>query len=183
MLNVKILGITGPARSGKDTCANILQKHNYERYSFADPIREALKAMLNFTDRDLHFLKEEEHPDYGVSPRYMMQTLGTEWGRNLIHPHIWIITAHRHLERRHAENAPSGFVIPDVRFDNEADFIHEQNGHIIHLERSSAGLQSNHPSEAGVTFNDHLDYKLSNNSTIDDLEVNLKQILEAIYSL
>ena len=68
-----------------------------------------------------------------LSPRYILQTLGTEFGRS-VYPDTWIDyginQAHKYLN-----DGLDVVVITDVRFLNEAKEIREQNGEIWHLVR------------------------------------------------
>src|SRR5690606_32540033 len=86
----RIIGLAGPAGSGKSTVAAILRsRHAYCELPFAKRIKDALANLLEIAPFELERHKEEPLPWLGVSPRYMMQTLGTEWGRTMIHPDIW----------------------------------------------------------------------------------------------
>lgn len=81
---MRLIGIAGPARAGKDTlCSYMLDNlgDDWTRSSFADPLKEMLRAIGVDCSDDAKAVVSD---DYGVTPRHMMQTLGTEWGRNLI---------------------------------------------------------------------------------------------------
>lgn len=139
-----IIGIAGKAGSGKDTVADFLvQEHGYVKYSWAAPIKAALAAMgfPEPADRDL---KEAIIPELGVSWRHLAQTLGTEWGRKLAHPDLWLILAARHMTER--------TVIADVRFENEAAMVRENGGVILHMtgRQADLGAAASHASEAGL---------------------------------
>jgi dephospho-CoA kinase len=89
---MKLIGVTGFARSGKDTVGQILvREHNYVRFAFADPIKKMIADMLEMPLHKLEELKDQQlvHLD-GLTPRYLMQTLGTEWGRDMIHKDLWV---------------------------------------------------------------------------------------------
>lgn len=167
----RIIGLCGKARSGKDTAANMLQtiKPTAGKVAFADPIRAAAKAMFDFTDEHLHGkLKEVVIPRYGKSPRQIMQTLGTEWGRDTIHEDLWLLIAEEKIDA--FVGAGRWAIVTDVRFENEADFIRKKGGQIWHIRRGDAPAVSKHPSEAGVTFRADLgDIVINNNGTLDDL--------------
>ena len=150
-----LIGITGPARSGKDTVADILLHifTDFERYSFATPIKDMILAGLELEDKC-------EHADemYAASYRKIAQTLGTEWGRNVINPDIWLLIAQKRAVGKH-------LIITDVRFENEAEWI-RRNGLLIHVEREEheeelEGTEAAHESEVKVQCK-HGDYKILN---------------------
>jgi hypothetical protein len=95
-----------------------------------------------------------------------MQTLGTEWGRGLIHPDLWLLIAEKEVEAIHA----SGYhaAITDVRFENDAKFIREHGGVVWHIKRDSVTPVNAHVSEQGITFVKG-DVLIDNNGSIDDL--------------
>ncbi len=161
-----LIGVAGKARVGKDTAANFLA-HDYllERYAFAKPLKEAMEAMgFSREEYDTDEVKDQIVPDLGVSYRYMLQTLGTEWGRS-IHRDFWLILAQRYWAKAHVQRV--GLVISDVRFNNEADWIRREGGLLLHIEGPSRGaLQataSKHRSEDGITrlLGDVVIYNLS----------------------
>ena len=90
---MQLIGLTGPAGCGKDTIANFLMEtHGFVQIALADPLRDGLKAMLGVTDEQLHRrdLKEAPIDWIGRSPRELLQTLGTEWGREHVAADLWL---------------------------------------------------------------------------------------------
>lgn len=143
-LGAQVIGIAGPAGVGKDTAADYLvgQLPQYRKVAFADPLKEMLRTGLSLDAAQLYGNdKETIDHRYECSPRHIMQTLGTEWGRQLIHPDIWVraLAARIGAER---------VVISDVRFQNEADFVRER-GILIHLT-GRGGIGQCHQSELGL---------------------------------
>lgn len=169
-----IIGIAGPARVGKDTVANfILAEVGGYRYSFADPIYAMLRQLgIDMSDPYWEMRKEETIPALGTSPRHMMQTLGTEWGRQLINPDLWVILAHQRL----LHNGP-GMIVPGVRFENEALWIRKNGGRIIHLSCPDARKVKAHISENGVTQEPN-DWYIYNDSTLEALQTKVKGIFD-----
>jgi hypothetical protein len=158
-----LIGIAGPKRSGKDTLGRGLAAAlGLQQDSFAGPLRAFVATMLGLTLAELEEVKEAPVAWLdGVTPRSMMQTVGTEWGRRMVHPDLWLRAL---LARVPAEGA----VISDVRFPNEAEAIIEQGGVVIRLSRPGTGEGDGHASETPlpgylVTF------ELTNDSTPDDL--------------
>lgn len=140
---MRLIGIAGPARAGKDTLASYMLDNLdgiWLRSSFADP----LKAMLSVIGVDCSDDAKAVIDDtYGATPRHMMQTLGTEWGRNLIDGDIWVKAFAR-------LNAGKCVIVPDVRFENEAELVRE-HGVLIHLT-GRGGIEGNHASENPIDF-------------------------------
>ena len=140
---MRLIGIAGPARAGKDTLASYLLDNlsdDWSRSSFADP----LKAMLSVIGVDCSDdAKAVIDDSYGVTPRHMMQTLGTEWGRHMIDGDMWVKVFAR-------LNAGKCVIVPDVRFENEAELVRE-HGVLIHLV-GRGGIEGNHASENPVEF-------------------------------
>lgn len=148
-----LIGIAGPAQSGKSTLAGEFRRlvefrgQKYREQPFAGP----LKRMLTSIGVDVSNLsKNDPVPFLGgrITPRVMMQTLGTEWGRSLL-PALWLrVWQHELDDRAHC------VCVPDVRFDNEADLIRELGGVIIHIQRKPTAdmlAVPAHASEAGIT--------------------------------
>lgn len=173
MPQAPLIGITGRARSGKDTVANfIIAAIGGYRYSFADPIRAMLVPLgVDMSDPYWQARKEEPIPALGVSPRRMMQTLGTEWGRQLINPDLWLIMAHQRL----LQSGP-GMIISDVRFDNEAAWIRKHGGRIIHVIRPDTKAVEAHASEDGIEMQD-TDVRLFNSGTLEELQLSVRELL------
>ena len=173
---MKIIGITGRARSGKDTLAGAILSlgERGERMSFAAPIREFVSAITCIPLADIVDgpLKEQPLPEFGGrSARQMMQTLGTEWGRELIHRDLWITVARKRLLSLSAlpeADAPSVVVFSDVRFENEATMIRELGGTVVHLHRVDATPVHGHASEAGIDQHPE-DLSVYNEGSIGDL--------------
>ena len=140
---MRLIGIAGPARAGKDTlCSYMLDNLDgiWLRSSFADPIKEMLRAIGVDCSDDAKAVVSD---DYGVTPRHMMQTLGTEWGRHMINGDIWVKAFAR-------LNAGECVIVPDVRFENEAALVRE-HGVLIHLV-GRGGIEGNHVSENAIEF-------------------------------
>lgn len=164
-----LIGIAAKAQSGKTTVANhLIQRYGYGHVSFAEPIRQFIADLTGITREDLEKaeIKEAVIPWIGRSPRYMMQTLGTEWGRDTILADFWIKRAMRHVNDLSWGCIPA--VISDVRFDNEAKAIREAGGVVLHLSRPDALVVNSHASEAGVARH-CTDYVIVNDGTLGDL--------------
>lgn len=163
----RLIGITGKAGSGKDTLADaIVLEFGAVKYNFALPLKEGLNAIMGWSmemwnDR---VWKEREIRWLGKSPRQCAQTLGTEWGREEVHPELWVMLALHRFEL-HSQTSKVPFVIADVRFDNEARAIRRQGGVVIKVIRPDANPISEHVSEKGVS-DEHIDHVLVNDTSL-----------------
>lgn len=147
-----IVGISGVAGSGKDTVANILvERFKFVKVSLADPLKRICRDVFDFTDEQLWGPSEcRNAPDArwnGLTPRYALQQLGTEWGRRM-HPDVWV----RYMIRT-AQSTQANVVTADVRFPNELEAIHAAGGKIWKIVRPNAGLEGDaakHTSETAL---------------------------------
>lgn len=144
-----LIGLIGKAGVGKDTAArHLYREHGLYHYAFAAPLRGMVAGLLgeaHWSDREW---KERPVDWIGKSPRELLQTLGTEWGRNLVHPHLWVLKAEQVWNRiDRTSKHYNGMVISDVRFPNEADWIHSQGGVLIEILRPDAAPVAAHASE------------------------------------
>jgi hypothetical protein len=165
-----LIAVAGAAGAGKDTAATILRDNfGFSTYAFASPIKAALCAMFGWDPAlmDNRVWKETTIPDIGKSPREMMQTLGTEWGRELVNQRLWLLLARRNIEAAKAAGLP-GLVLTDCRFKNEAEFVHEHGGKVIELRRRRLDAVAAHVSERPL--DPHLvDLRINNDGSIADL--------------
>lgn len=168
-----LIGLHGQKRSGKSTVARYLvEQYGFAEVSFAAPLYRGLATMLGIDLGDLQDEAKKEAPIewlnademrmrvFGtiehlptITPRYLLQTLGTEWGRGLVREDIWLRVGARAIER-HAALGHPGIVVSDVRFDNEARLILERGGELWGVSRiQRAGARDAHASEAGISTN------------------------------
>jgi hypothetical protein len=170
-----LVALTGPAGSGKDTAAELLsERHGFERYAFADPIKDMLTALLVGAGLDYAYLferrlKELPIPYIGHSGRRLMQTLGTEWGR-AIDPDLWVNLAALQLGLHDLpRSAPihDRIVITDLRFPNEAEWVRRMGGLVVRVVRDVPAIAA-HESEAH-TRDMRADHEILNTGTLADL--------------
>jgi len=192
MTRPRVIGLCGKAGAGKTTAGNWFVRNHKQSFlmSFARPIKRMAYRLLedaaSKSDGDivryLNEAKDEPIPFLmGITGRRLLQTLGTEWGRQAVHPDLWVAVAASKVEAR--LNAPIGqdptihlsSVFDDVRFENEADFIRTAGGMLLRIERADTGKPDEtyeHASEEGV----EPDMILRNDGTVDDLEAQLEAL-------
>ena len=166
-----LIGLAGHARVGKDTVARYLVAQlGLISYAFAMPLKQALAEMFSLTTAQLEGPpKEQPLPWLGKSPRELMQLLGTEWGRELVHPQLWLLLAEHNLQQlaEHHQDM-QGVVISDVRFDNEADWVRSKGGVIFHISRRGIHPINQHSSEGGIRHHKG-DYVITNDADLPAL--------------
>lgn len=167
-----ILGLCGAAGSGKNTVADRLcRQHGWVQFGFADPVYAAVSAATGIPVPRLRDRQVKEQPIewLGKSPRELLQTLGTEWGRNMVRDDIWVQIAMRQAEKclSHLRGS-GGVVITDVRFPNEVAAIKAAGGLVWKVSRPAtclAGEAARHSSEAGIAY-ELVDAEIINASTV-----------------
>ena len=172
-----IIGITGLARSGKDTAASFLAtEKDFKVIRFADPVKAVCSQLYGIPLYHFVLGDRSGYDEYWqMTYREMLQKVGTDLIRNHLDTDFWVKRAAHTL----SIIKDSLIVIPDVRFENEAAWIRQQGGVIIRLVRSKAGLPDElgrHVSESEIAHNNK-DFIVENNSTVEYLYTNI----EAIY--
>ena len=170
----KLIGLTGFAGSGKSTVAeHLAYEHDYHRYAFATKIKAMLGLGLGLTIEEMYGEKKTIPSARlgGKTPRYAMQTLGTEWGRQLIHPDLWCNLLMDQIRRE----ARLLVVIEDVRFPNEQAAIKALGGDVWWIVRDITYATATHASEQGLTGCS----LLHNNKDIYSLFKNVDSFLES----
>ena len=186
-----IIGICGLIGSGKDTVAQyLINNHNFEKISFADKLKDAVSTMFDW-DRDLLDGKTDESREWReqvdpywtaetgeeITPRLVLQKFGTECMRQGFYDGIWVSLTKQHI----LKNPKKHFVIPDVRFPNEAKMLYEVGGEVWHVKRGEDPLWFRIYQDVGVEPKDvhssewawaHTKFTnvVENNGTLDQLK-------------
>lgn len=177
----RLIGFAGAAGSGKTTAAHLLCDQGFTRMRFAGPIKAMLWALLNAAGRDGVVIDRmlegdlKEEPSGllgGRTPRQAMQTLGTQWGRDLITPDLFTLITIQGA--RVALRGGGRVVIDDVRFDSEVDAIRSEGGVVYRLVGRNDARVPDHVSERSVTDWDGM---IKNDACKDQLEGNLLSLL------
>jgi energy-coupling factor transporter ATP-binding protein EcfA2 len=114
---IKIILISGKQGSGKTTLSNNLSGLLIE--SGYQPVSIKFAAVLY----ELHDLIWSKMNEYGQTLNvkkdgYLLQLLGTEWGRNKLGENIWVDIA-KFRAAKATENSNVVVIIDDCRFPNE----------------------------------------------------------------
>lgn len=171
-----LIGITGPAGAGKDTAADYLvANYGYIKRSFAGPLKRMMAA-AGWPEPANREDKEKSIPGFSFSWREAAQKLGTEYGRGL-DSDVWV----KIMQREIFDTPSIQFVLPDVRFENEARMIRDSGGILLFMQgrKVELGEQAEHVSEQGVRFYPNLDRDIlvDNRSTVADLYKQISNLM------
>lgn len=167
-----IIGLSGYARSGKDTVADLLcLNYAYDRQAFADQIRMAiyrLNPIVECTTKGepVHLAEALMHQSFDSLKddsdlRRLMQVMGTHVGRKMFGEDFWVDQAFKSLNSEDT-------VFTDVRFPNEADRIRNTGGQVWRVNRLNHEPINDHESE--IAMDDYaFDHTIKNYGTLDDL--------------
>lgn len=166
------VGITGLIGTGKTLAADSLLNKGFVKVKMADPLKTMLRSVGLTEDEIEGSMKEKPSPLLcNVTPRYAMQTLGTEWGRQCIGEDVWVNMWA--AQAREFLNMSIGVVADDVRFANEARIIREMGGCVVRLVRDGVE-RTGHLSEE-MDF--EVDYTILNDGSSEELVWRLSNIV------
>lgn len=199
---MRIIGLSGFARTGKDEVAKILVRdHGFTQLAFADKLRDFLYAenpivVISEPHHCSESLREgwvpwpgtiiylqdiidrvgwDGYKETKVGPeiRRLLQRLGTEAGRQVLGENVWVDAT--------LNNLPDGdYVVSDARFFNEFDAIRERGGHIIRINRPGVGPLNEHASEMEAVGYRHFAKQINNDGTLRDLADNVRYALNQL---
>jgi len=202
-----VIGVHGCAQVGKDTTGDYLQTKGFTKVALADTVREAaykMNPIIKVTIKELAVF--ELNPDEAVGldtyyyhvaffelqylvdklgwdvakkikhVRVTLQWVGTEGGREIHGDDCWKIIAKKKLD------AVDKAVVTDVRFPDEAEFIHDYPADqkcVIKVDRPGYGPINSHVSDAGIC-SELIDIHINNDGEIKDLHAKIDNVLTLI---
>lgn len=206
-----IVGLLGFIGSGKGTAGDILKGIGFTPLSFAKGVKDVAAEMFGWPRHLLEgdtevSRKWREQPDefwskeFGkeFTPRLGLQLLGTEVGRDVFHKDFWIIKMKKYI----LENPKQDYVITDVRFKNEIDFVQENKGILIEIKRGvpphwyTIAIKANRGDKKAEEFmlkqsgvhesewrwiGGNIDHCIDNDGTLEDLKNKIIKKLEISY--
>ena len=171
----RLIGFHGPAGCGKDLAASMIP--DSAQVGFADAIYAGLAAMLCVAEAELRGRSRKELPIVLngkpiPSPRRLLQTLGTDWGRDSVDADLWVTLAE--LRWHDAWPVATTVTVPDVRFMNEARAIRAAGGEVWRILRDVEPIAP-HVSETALP-DSCIDRVIPNFGTVAEFKAN---VLEA----
>jgi hypothetical protein len=204
-MNTPLIGLTGHAGSGKDSCAAALAAAGWKTAAFADALRIEVAAAFHIDPRELTERATKELPRKALavgnaenagwlrfaamhghsfieprSPRWALQ----RWGefRRTSDPHHWVRHIVGWIRHQRIQGAP-GLVVTDVRFPNEALAMRGLDGHVVRVHRAGhtpplAADTANHESERHQQIS--VDADIHNTGSLAELSAEVWRVVSAL---
>ena len=188
---MEIIGLLGHQGVGKNYIAenillNFLENKPTVILAFADHFK-----IDSIAKHNLNFDKVYKNKDYET--RRKLQKIGTEEGRNKYGPDIWIKIMHNWIKVLF-ERGIKRFIICDLRFQNEVNWVKSMNGIVLKINAPLRYLQrlknetnnddnkikllKSHSSEYNIDKIQNYDIQINNNpgdDVVKQLSLNFKQ--------
>jgi len=158
--DIKYIGLISPQNGGKDYVGRWLQQNiqrKTEIVKFATKLTEVTAAVLGVDDLSLfqnrewkqqpHFIWQSQITNNNgklISPREAQQIIGTDICRRLLGADVWVQAL-----AASCQEPDTLYIVTDVRFQNEMDFIRSNNGVVVYIDNRKAA-QEQHRKESGV---------------------------------
>lgn len=183
----KYVGLSGYARSGKDTVAGMLIEHGWTRFAFADKLKEAVKRLnpaVEWSQYNGVLTVQDALDEHGpertkeLFPEYrrLLQVMGTEVGRDMFGENFWVEQALREVQDGDFA------VFTDCRFPNEAKAIKERGGEVWRINRPGFGPVNSHASETSLDLW-MFDRVIENDGDLTALEMKVTTALSALFHI
>lgn len=121
--------------------------------NFTNALKErgeiSITIPLNVEEKALGLSDEELPPTVTLSGRQFLRNFGTEAHRDVFGNDFWVDALFKEYDNVVGGDVPDVLVIPDVRFDNEAEAIKERDGFVWEIHRK-VEVEGDHVSEHGI---------------------------------
>ena len=181
-----ILGLTGPPGSGKDTLADYLvEKYNFKRVAFADPIRAQVKFLLQLkTDNEYDIVKRSNllmlnHPgrEHLIDGRHLVREIGMlmlSYDKRQFCQYV-VDTIN--------SDQPNNYVVTDLRMQHEYDCLKDElKADIIKISIKKS-IEDKHITEIGFVDRE-VDYVIDNSvRDLDTLKINIDNMMKTRFNV
>ena len=183
---MQIIGLSGKKKCGKSYVATYIENMFpvCKRISFADKLKTVVTELFSLEDECYDPDKKEiVLEQWGVTPRTLMQKIGTEMFRNTLqevipdismpYNSIWVTNVHNQIISLNPKYVDC-VIIDDVRFPDEYDCIRNLGGKVIEIIRPFTPTDmDSHASEGGCPA----DFRLQN-TTAEEISEQLRTYLK-----
>jgi hypothetical protein len=186
---MKIIALTGPKGSGKDTVAELIKElypdYTVNTMAFADPIKQKIQHIfqLNAETNDEYDRFKRSTIDvfdvdkimHSIDGRHVVREIGMmmrEYDVYQFTNYVWDRLSSGEYKANRID------VITDLRFDNEYMMLKQHGAKIVKI------MRPNHKHDGHITergFDDELvDHLLMNDNSIDYLKIRVKTVVDRI---
>jgi hypothetical protein len=182
---LKIIALTGPKGSGKDTVGQLIKQmypqYNPETVAFADPVKSAIKHIFNLGDESVYSydrlkratLKLKDEDDfYTIEGRRLVREIGMlmrSYDEKQFTRYV-LDTINKEPDRL--------WIVTDLRFDNEYLFLKQIGAKVVKIIRPSYNYDGHITERA---FDDHLvDCKLMNDGDLNYLRIRVESVMRTM---
>ena len=225
-----LIGIAGKMQAGKDTLGGMINEltgNKCEIKKFAGKLKQIVSILTGISTEDLEkqevkdrilgeewsyivnlkgervkeaYSKDIAQINTKYSVRQLLQEVGTDAMRNVIHPNVWVnalfadykpfIENYPNLTKSNGKDLIEGnnysmgkavllnWIITDVRFPNEAEEVRKRGGKLIKIIRNND--TGNHPSETSLDDYHNWDFIVPNVGTLKDLKYQAEYIADIL---
>lgn len=190
----RIIAFSGKKGSGKSTCVEYLNETNSCLIlSFAQPLKNLVRDVFLLTEDQVYdpVFKEQLDKYWNVTPRELLQKIGTEMFRNQLstlfpqirmsHNSIWVSRMYRCIQDELQLQKNTGVIrdilIDDCRFEDEYEMLTQIGGIVIRINRGEqSDMDSSHESEKGCSYT----HEIENTGSLERLYNSIDEILERL---
>jgi hypothetical protein len=182
---MKIIALTGPKGSGKDTVAEII-KHKYGTFynvksiAFADPLKVVIQGLFNLETKEQYDLFKRADVSYQL-PGHLTEQVE---GRRLVREIGMMMRQYddkqftQYVWKEIAADPNALWVVTDLRFDNEYMMLKQLGAKIVKITRPQYEYDGHITERA---FDDHLvDKILHNDGDLEYLNIRTDVVMTSI---
>lgn len=178
MAELAIIGLSAKIAAGKDHMASIISaRRGFFQLSFADHLKMTLIAHGEITWEEAYVTK----PKWA---RERLQQYGTEEMRDTVSTEFWVDALEGWIQTMHKRHRITKFVIGDVRFINEVEWVHANEGVVIRLDSDRESIeeiteeQASHRSEIVLDSYDFPHRVLNNEAEAEEAEAAVIELVD-----
>lgn len=179
----KIIAFGHKSKSGKDTYGEELKKqltelgHKVEIVKFAGGIKDIIVNMTTCERKDLESqdFKASYCPIYDLTYRDLCKAVGQ--GFRAVDPLYWVKDVNKYMNKK-----DTIYILTDLRFNNEIDYVHEEGGLAFGLKPQYFGYVDSgctSPSEIELDGSKKYD-KVFKNKHLKSIPVHCKEIIKLL---
>ena len=182
MSKIKVIGLTGIKRSGKDTVGKIIKKYYTKKniyvrkYMLAQLIKDTLCSLTGYSLTGIELVKDNsivKEPEFTY--RDALIAFADRYKEK-----YGIDVHYKYTKNKILRDKPKVAIITDIRYPFEAQlFINDFDTTIIKVVRPGIEVDTSHSSETSIDAI-YPDYEIINDGTVKDLEKKVIEVLKEI---